>query len=78
MSLENRLKRLEQSSSRFSQFEKRDLKSMSNQELKEYIEELGKHRVTIGKYKGKKLSELSSKQIEEYEQELLSMKRTGL
>lgn len=78
MNIENRLKRLEQSSSRFSQFEKRDLKSMSNQELREYIEELGKHRVTIGKYKGKRLGELSSEQINEYEQELLSLKRMSI
>ncbi len=78
MSIENRLRRLEQSSSTFSQFEAPDLKSMSNRELREYLEELGKHRVQIGKYKGKRLGELSSEQINEYEQELLSLKRMGL
>lgn len=78
MSIENRLRRLEQSSSTFSQFEAPDLKSMSNRELREYLEELGKHRVTMGKYKGKRLSELSNEQINEHKQELLSLKRMSL
>lgn len=78
MSVETRLRMLEQSKARVKHFQSVDLSKLSNKELKEYIEELESHKITTGRYRGKRIRDLSDQQLKEYEQELLAMQRMGL
>jgi len=73
MNLHSRLAKLEQK--QINQFISVDVTKMSNQELNNYIEELGQTRIITGKYKGRKLGELSNQQLCDYEEELLRLEK---
>lgn len=72
ISIKSRLKRLEQR--QINPTTTIDLTKLSNQQLIAYHDEVGKHKITTGIYKGRKLKDLSNQELAAYKKELLAMK----